>query len=261
MKYHFPSKSPRFGRKENPLPLTHQQASCYYWWWEYLRRNQHYRKTCENGGKGKCAKLYQDFGDVFSVNFRTWFNTDDRGPRLFAEPHIPDMKVVTLETAQERMTEHTILVTVPMNLTQDHLLKAFRSILNKHHKGKRGMRVKQSSQAKYQLVGKEDTAFLEVALAVWDMRQARPELSLWEIANETRCVPREHLVRDEDRDPTMRATLTAKKNVLAATASRYIRKAEAMIENVGKGVFPEVLTTDDNGDRLLPVMKRSKPRE
>ncbi len=37
----------------------------------------------------------------------------------------------------------------------------------------------------------------------------------------------------------MRATLTAKKNILAATASRYIRKAEAMIENVGRGRFPD----------------------
>ena len=238
MKYHFPAKSPRFGRKDNPLPLTHQQASCYFWWWEYLRRNEDYRKTCEKGGKGKCAKLYQDFGDVFSVDFRTWFNKDDRGPRLFAEPHIPDMKVVTLDTAKERMTEHTILVTVPLNLTQAHLLKTFRSILNKHHKGKRGERVKQTSQAKYQLVGKEDTAFLETALAVWDLRQARPDLALWQIANETRCVKREHLVRDEDREKGLKGELTLKKNVLAATASRYIRKAEAMIANVGQGRFP-----------------------
>lgn len=239
MKYHFPAKSPRFGRKENPLPLPYQQASCYYWWWEYLRRNQDYKKTCENGGKGKCAKLYQDFGDVFSVDFRTWFNKDDRGPRLFAEPHIPDMKVVTLETAQERMTEHTILVTVPLNLTQAHLLKSFVSILKKHHQGKRGVRVKQASQAKYQLMGKEDVAFLQTALAVWDMREAHPDMPLWEIANETRCVRPEHRVKAEDKDPKNRAVFVAKKNILTATASRYIRKAKAMIENVGKGRFPD----------------------
>jgi hypothetical protein len=250
MKYHFPAKSPRFGRKTNPLPLPYQQASCYFWWWEYLRRNQDYKKTCENGGKGKCTKLYQDFGDVYSVDFRTWFNTDDRGQRLFAEPHIPDMKVVTLETAKERMTEHTILVTVPLNLTQAHLLKTFRSILNKHHEGERGVRVRQTSQAKYQLMGKEDTAFLEMALAVWDMRQAHPDMALWEIANETRCVKREHLIRAEDRNKDLQGELAGKKNILAATASRYVKKANAMIENVGKGFFPAPYPLDANGITL-----------
>ena len=238
MKYHFPAKSPRFGRRNNPLPITYQQSSCYYWWWEYLRRSEAYKKTCQSGGKGKLAKLYEDFGDVFSVDFRTWWQKDDRGPRLFAEPHIRDMKVVTMATAEERMTEQAILVTVPLNLTQAHLLKTFRTILSKHHQGKRGMTVRLTSQAKYQLVGKDDTAFLETALMVWDMRRSRPDLSLWEIANETRCVKSEHRVRAEDRQVQNKNVFVAKKNILAATASRYIRKADAMIENVAKGKFP-----------------------
>ena len=40
------------------------QCSVYYFWWEYLRRNIGYKRCCEQGGKGKYALLYSDFGNV-----------------------------------------------------------------------------------------------------------------------------------------------------------------------------------------------------
>jgi len=37
----------------------------------------------------------------------------------------------------------------------------------------------------------------------------------------------------------LKETASDKKNVMAATVSRYLRKAEAMIVNVGLGRFPD----------------------
>jgi hypothetical protein len=231
---HFPARTPRFGTKNKRLPDTRQKESPYYWWWECLRRNTDYRATCSKGGRGKCAALYKDFGDVF-VEFKTWWQVDRRGARLFAEPYIANMEVVDIDNASERVSDSILLVTLPLNLPKSQLLKRFREILKEHHRGKQGVRVRETSRAMYKLNGKEDVAFFETALEVWDLRHRRPELALWEIANLTRCVSPHNLIRNDD----LAQDLTVKKNLLSATASRYIRKAEAMIRNVADGRFPD----------------------
>ena len=69
----------------SPRPIEDQQQSPYYWWWAYLRRSEAYLKCCEQGGKGKLAKLYTDFGDVREDNFKKWWTTNDLGAKLFGE--------------------------------------------------------------------------------------------------------------------------------------------------------------------------------
>ena len=54
------------------------QCSVYYYWWEYLRRHQGYKATCAAGGIGEFAQLYEDFGDVHSTDFWTWWRTHNR---------------------------------------------------------------------------------------------------------------------------------------------------------------------------------------
>ena len=49
------------------------KCSLYYFWYEYLRRHDGYRKTCLSNGKGKYAKLYNDFGDVHQLSFIDWW--------------------------------------------------------------------------------------------------------------------------------------------------------------------------------------------
>ena len=57
-------------RQEQSTSGVRWDNSVYYLWWEFLRRNEDYKKTCENGGKGKCDRLYADFGNVHEGTFK-----------------------------------------------------------------------------------------------------------------------------------------------------------------------------------------------
>jgi hypothetical protein len=243
---HFPHPHPTFGTKHKPKPLSAQKKSVYYWWWKYLRRNEDYKRCCETGGKGKCAKLYADFGDVHATDFKTWWTTDNRGAELFAEPPTPDIRVLaSMEEAIER-ERNWLLLDVPLNLPITHLVKKFRAILKKHHTSKRGVKYSNSTKAKYPVAtGRIDVQFLETALQVWDARMAEPKKPLWQITQELKLVPSKHWVRGEDD-----LDATNKKNLLAATASRYMRKAEAIIWSSEFGRFP-------TAESVPPPAKRS----
>ena len=85
---HFVHKHPLFTSKKSTQGLPWNE-SVYYMWWEFLRRHEGYMRTCENGGTGRYSSLYEDFGDVHSADFKTWWSKNDRGARLFAEPATP----------------------------------------------------------------------------------------------------------------------------------------------------------------------------
>ncbi len=139
-----------------------------------------------------------------------------------------------------------------------HLTKTFRQIVSKLHAGVRGHRLNQVSNATYQIKGKCDVAFLEIALAVWDMRQARPELTQVEIGTILKVVPVRHRLSANDTP----AEATAKKNIIGATVSRYLRKAKAIIENVGKGRFPDTgLSLPQNNSIVTPIKQKIDPKK
>jgi hypothetical protein len=79
-----------------------------------------------------------------------------------------------------------------------------------------------------------DRKFLENALKVWDARQTEPKKSWWRIALDSKIIRDDDLVRELDST----GVDTMMKNVLAATASRLYRKADAIINNTAKGLFP-----------------------
>jgi len=233
MKVHFPHPHPTFGRKTSPKAPSAWTSSVYYWWWEYLRRNEAYRKTCQHEGKGACMSLYKSFGNVHTDDFKTWWTSEDRGARLFAEPVTPSIQVLgDLSTHQQ--SNDTLLLAIPLNLPITHLVKRFREVLVQHHKGKRGVKVSDSTEAMFPVeTGRIDTQFLQIALQVWDARNADPKMPWWEIATNLRLSPAHHILQSD----TPKIAFD-KKNNLSAAASRYYRKANSMIEHVGQGRFP-----------------------
>lgn len=234
MKLHFPHPHPTFGTKKNPKPQTAWQRSVYYWWWEYLRRNENYKQTCQNGGKGKCATLYKDFGDVFATDFKTWWSEGDRGARLFAEPPTPSIQVIEEGIVLKAAKDKTLVLEVPLNLPKNYLVKRFREILSKRHSGKKGNRVSVRTQAKYPIAsGRIDVKFLEKALRVWDARQEDPNKTLWKLAIEQKLALA-HTPRQSDSPKAG----SDKRNNLSATTSRYLRMARLVIAGTGKGKFP-----------------------
>ena len=230
---HFPYKHPTFGSARAPKSSSHLHVSVYYWWYEYLSRSVDYRKTCAQRGVGPCSELYKHFGDVTSSDFKQWWTEGDRGANLFADPPTPSIRVISQDRIPDHNDVELLLLEVPLGLPINFLVNKFRSVIRKFHDGKRGKRRIKNSRALFQVTGKVDVQFLQIALMVWDERQANPKKPFWLIAQDLKIGGSSLLSKDDSPSEA-----TDKKNVLAATASRYYRKANTMIKLTSLGKFP-----------------------
>lgn len=229
-------KPPLFGTRRKPKPVGFVERSPWYWWYEYLRRNKSYLRTCESAGRGRCAALYKAFGDVRDGNFRVWWTAGGRGAELFGEP-ILMKKVAVIASSKEAVFDSDVLVVqFPLTLSKKYLTRRFGQLLKKHHRGKPGAPRLGASSARYPLYARCNAAALAMALQVWDLKQKQPSLRWWEVGQRLRViVSRDALVLASDSP----AAAKDKKNALANVALRYFRRAEAAIENVGQGRFPD----------------------
>jgi len=209
--------------------------SVYYWWYEFLRRNEDYRRCCESGGKGKLAKLYMDFGDVHKGSFIRWWREEERGERLFAEPPAPIRLQELRSVAEwdENWTRDSVMVVVvPLKEPKRRIKRWFGRVLDMRHTGRPGYPTKEPA-ALYQVQQKFQVIALEQMLLVWDYRQEHPNLTMAEIGKQLKLV-KKAMPKVGDSIPL----LTKKRNVMTATVSRYLKKAEAMIRNTARGKFP-----------------------
>ena len=229
----FAYKHPTFGRSKVEKSQEQFKNSVYYLWWEYLRRSEAYKKCCSSGGKGKLKNIYQDFGDVFSMDFKTWWQTNERGSNLFAE-HLPP-KFETINVLPDEVTMNQVmLLQVPLALPKRLLMAEFQKLLNAHHAGKRGRRNNVSSTARYPVTGHIDTDALQKCLRVYDMKTENPKMPLWQITQQCKAIKRDAFIETGDTQ----AIITNKKLILANTASRLIKKAKLIIKNTEQGTFP-----------------------
>jgi hypothetical protein len=248
MRRHFLAPSPRFGRTNNRLALSHQQKSPYYWYWAYLRRNENYLACCANGGTGELAALYADFGDVRGDNFHKWWTENQRGATLFGEQPL-SVKFGELDSAQDwpaHWDKDTVMVlAVPFAMSKRRLKGVFSKILDSRHPGNKSGRpsmaeLKGTSTAKYKLERNYTITNLMTALAVYDLwteNQTKPaseRMTLWQIGKALN-INRKAI---KDAEGANNADRLTGRNVLGATVSRYVKQARAMIENAAKGRFP-----------------------
>ena len=229
----FSYKHPTFGRSNAVKATEPFKNSVYYLWWEFLRRSNAYKKCCASGGKGKMKNIYQDFDDVFTTDFKIWWQTKERGAYLFAEQLPPKMTLIDA-MPDANVANQVLVIQVPLKLPKRLLITEFQKLLNVHHSGKRGRRNNVSSSARYPVTGHIDTDALQKCLRVYDMKVANPEMRLWQVTQECKAIKRDAFILGGDTQKI----ITNKKLILANTASRLIKKAEAIIKNVENGRFP-----------------------
>ena len=229
----FAYKHPTFGRSNAVKATEPFKNSVYYLWWEFLRRSDAYKRCCASGGKGKLKNIYQDFGDVFATDFKTWWQTNERGAFLFAEQLPPKMKLID-EMPDASVAGQVLVVQVPLALPKRFLAAEFQKLLNVHHAGKKGRRNNESSTARYPVTGHIDTDALQKCLRVYDTRKANPKMPHWQITQECKAIKRDAFIEDSDTQ----AIITNKKLILANTASRLVKKAKLIVKNVEQGKFP-----------------------
>lgn len=231
---HFPYQHPVFGTKLKPAPVSKWKNTVYYYWWAYLKRNPLYIQTCDQGGLGPCADLYKDFGDVRGDDFKAWWSEGSRGMRLFAEPRAEDTVRVLNEGEVALPVHEALTVSFPLNLPKRLLERRFKALLAEHHNGQRGKQYAKMSQAKYRVQGQPNIPALALGLEVWDLRRARPDLSLWEIGNRLPRLLRTQKISFSDSQ----IEINDKKRQLASSVSRYLRRFELSLGNTLMGVFP-----------------------
>ncbi len=231
---HFPYQHPTFGTKNKPAPASAWENSVYYWWWEYLRRHPGYKQTCDQGGEGEFAALYADFGDVHASDFKSWWRA--HGVDLFSEPRRDRaLSRVDGQISQDDLDNPDLMfVMVPLYLPSKDINKRFSALLKKYHEGKQGIRQARASRAKYPVVGQPNMKALKNTLLAYDLWWAsdtgtREKMTLWQIGIELDGCKGVYVT-----------TEVSDRNTLSVIASRYIKKAKAMINNAAAGRFPDV---------------------
>lgn len=228
----FAYKHPTFGRSKAVKATDPFKNSIYYLWWEFLRRSDTYKKCCMSGGRGKLRNLYEDFGDVFTPDFKTWWQTGDRGARLFAERLPPRMSLID-EMPAPAIADQVLVLQVPLVMSKRTLSVEFQKILKVHHAGKRGKRNNVNSTARYRVTGHIDTDALQKCLRVYDMKIANPQMKLWEVAQKCKAIQGESRIKSTDSS----GEITNKKLILSNTTNRLLKKAKTIIQNVENGRF------------------------
>ena len=238
---HFAFQHPVF-RRSKSLAGDWWEDSVYYFWWEFLKRHEGYKKTCDNDGKGQYAKLYADFGNVHGVTFQQWWNEDNRGARLFAEPPLPSTVTVLTSTDIDALPKDwnsgsLLIVAIPLSLRKRYVMQRLAKIVSQYNKRKRGQRTFKESLARYPIASQFKISSLKQMLGVYDL-SLQSDLTQWQIGQKLSLTTK--LTQAELSAGRGRAdgTAVSKKNVLAVATAKKLRLAKQLIDGVGKGVFP-----------------------
>jgi hypothetical protein len=225
----------RYRRPQPPYPSAPAwKCSVYYYWYLYLKQNQDYQETCSNGGRGPCAKLYDDFGDIFSVDFKSWW-TDRR--HLFAEPPA----VWRAHENPPPPSAVTATFVVDLNNKRSRILDELRTLLAEMQ-GEMGQE-RVESAARYPIATNPVLHSLHAHLVAWEFRKMNPTIHPSEVADfadirvnqvvdgqtlETARINKQPLepIRSEIRLRKLKAL------------NRHLKIAEQYIQNAGLGRFP-----------------------
>ena len=235
------------------------QCSVYYFWWEFLRRHSGYKKTCQSDGKGKYSKLYRDFGNVHASDvFWDWWTHHQS---LFSEPKGRVIKECRFNTHFEH-DDDTLVLSVPLEIRTAYLVKLFRKALDEHED--RIAKARRKSRALYPVASKPNLQALYTAMVAWDTKQAHPNAKLHELydlvePHTNMAIDQRVEVAGDDADDSylinlpkaerearksgsedvfLREARAVVRRRKRQTLLRHLKAADALIENVGRGIFP-----------------------
>jgi hypothetical protein len=217
-------------------------------WFEFLRESVKYRRQVR---ARKGGRVYKDFGDIYSCEFDDWWPSHRE---LFDDKFEDLMQILLIRIdcdptkqwgvhAIESMEDFEydiklgrLIVSVDLSMTKKKLIGDFEGLLKKHYADRKG-RPKPDTKIrsiKYPLVGRPNLPALEIMLNVYRTRKENAELKLHEIGEKLRLNPKQMPKRGDSK-----WHIQEKRRIMTATVSRYFRRAEKLINNAEKGIFPK----------------------
>jgi len=235
--------------------LAKARVSVRRWWWEYLRLSKTYWLICQTSNSRnnprvmdeKMRWIYRKFGDVFSSDFDTWYT--NTGSRIFAEQEaLPEVTEIAEDFSNLRESrDGRLLVDIPLSLSQATINRQINRILKKHM-DERPTNKLQTSKSQFPINPvRYRLHTLQKMHEVWCLHreliakpvalgQAKDRYStkgdLFRIGKVLRLSPSNELIA-EDVKLNHRRT-----NIMRATVSRYLSRANLLIDNVELGQFP-----------------------
>lgn len=187
-------------------------------------------------GYGPDHRCWPLFGDVQNLSFWDWWN--EREYDVFA--HGSSLGVWELNTDEDvakARAEGLVIVSVDMSCSRAYLDKYFHEILVGHgvEMGRKRTRKNgEIAEPKWFFEAKPDTQALRLYLDVY--RLSKQGLSHWEVAKQLKI--------------NTTATQNNKRNVIEATVSRYLKKANRIIKGLNYGKFPVYYEIGEGGMKL-----------
>jgi hypothetical protein len=204
----------------------------------FLRLNKDYEATCKKNGKGKCADLYKDFGDVYKTNFKDWWN---ERVHLFAEPR-KGYRMQIAKTDEDLApfnSEEVINLVVPLTWSRRTLKKRFSElVLNKLEKGKRGVSVIES-EANYKLGGKWNVEAFKHAYNVYvEKQKSQSEVKKVPLADIAIRAKLPYGLREKAKEGVRNTMTVDIRYTLTVLANRHHKRAQKFIESSITKTFP-----------------------
>lgn len=202
------------------------EDSAYYWWYRYMQLVD---------GYGPKHPLWKDLGDV-QMPFWDWWCA--HGEDIFATGEKMGVaELVSEDDIQQARADGSYVVRIDPDCTRDYLMFYFKDFLDEKGISKTVGRRKHKYEikfARYPFYKRPDVTSLKKALDAWQLRRDEPKASLYQIGV---CQGLNYdAIVNEIHDTAK--TKTGKRNVMNATVSRYLRWADNITANVGKGEFP-----------------------
>ena len=243
------------------------QCSLYYFWFEYLKRHEGYRQTCLSGGKGKYAKLFEDFGDVHQLDFINWWRNTFH---LFEEPRAirrVDRERI-LNSTDRSPNSSKLYFEVDLQHYHPRLVREFQEVawiyisemkfqaklkLQNAEENKASQNSSQGeilrsriSKALYPIYANPTLSSLCEHLKMWDIYVAHPDATAIKIAEiagirVNQVVNGETISRLKKLNlpyADLQRTIDRRKQL---AVQRHLRIGEQYIENAALGIFPKRL--------------------
>ena len=223
------------------LPVEQEIAkakkSLAFWWYRCLQLSDEYQQCCEAEGKGPCAGLYADMGDVRRP-FASWWIKYGRKAFTEQEPLKDVIKVESFKQADEQIDKADRLVlSIPLTMRKTTAVRKVSRLLAEVHAQRDPVDIWRASTAKRMVIkNKLRQKTIEQLLRLWELRQRYPDASLYELGKKA-GIELDLLARDTEGEEITEAM---ERRRMTIAVSRQLLQARILIANAATGVFPSV---------------------